>query len=728
LSTSRDALLDWAHKGEVAELRTNLPAAIKSEPNEFDFYMQVAERMRSQGKETQAGEIFSEVVDLYDDTGTPEQRVRLLTFVAGALKKERKYRLALIEALKAYHADKPALDVFIEPCGLKGDGSVLEALDVLEKMFAYDVGAYVLHASGWGVGKIHDIDPLAGELVIRFEDGRNHQMPVTSAMETLQILDPEDWRVLKTFDTERFQKMCSDDPGEVVARILRQVGRPLDTKTMRDMLEGNVIESKQWSKWWATARRNALKRRDVGQADGRASRLTYLEVNSEDSLEEMRQVLSAKQVLDLAQNYLRNLGEEEQANPEIIRELVPVLIQGATKHAGKNDPSSLELLMLADELSEEHGIPRDEIAMQMRGQVGDQLTFAARITACKNHRRQRRALAFLKEVLPDYWADRFVALVEISGSQLLEFLVDNLLEAGRLEDVQQLVREAYNKPEQRPEILIWARKRKSKERFAELLAPFDAKDLLLRTISLGQAVGKADRKLVMLQRAAVRDLVADNGKEFRQAISEFSSDSARLLLRRLDRARRMSDVNRMQMISILYDVHRDLHVEPDEVLPHDNDSVIYSTQQGIDKFRGEYEKLVNDDLPRIFEAVGKAASFGDLSENAEYTAALEERASMTTKAEKMQEDMRSAKPIDSELLIDGVATIGAKVHARNLASGEEVTYTLLGPWDADLDRAILDYHAPLAQAFLTHKAGETVIAEFGGRQHEYEILSIEPGI
>lgn len=720
--------MDWARKGEIAELRQHFPAAIQAEPSELDLYMQIAETLRHGGKETQAGEMLAEVVDLYEDTGTPEQRVKLLTFVTIALKKERKYRLHLIEALKVLHQDKKAIEVFIEPCGLKGTGDVREALDSLERMFVYDVGSYVLHASGWGVGKIEDIDSMAGELVIRFQDGRLHQMPVTSAMETLKPLDPEDWRVVMTFDTDRFREMCKEDPGEVVSRILHQYGRPVDTKTMRDLLEGSVIEAKDWSKWWASARRAALKRPDVGQADGRGSRLTCLEHDPENALEQMRQVQSAQQVLDLAQNYLRNLSEEAQTSPDNIRPLIPVLMEGAAKHASRNDPSAIELMMLADELAEEQQLPRDDLQIHIKGLLVDEAAFASRIINCRNFRRQRRALTYLKEYLPDFWVKRFRALVDRASTQLLEFLIDNLLDAGQLGDIQALVRQAVSKPEHRPEILLWARKRKGKPRYAELLAPFEGKDLLLRTISLGQAVGKADKSLVMLQRKAVAELLNDGGKEFRAAIQEFTTDAARLLLRRLDRARRMSEDNRTQLMAILYAEHRELHEIPAEVQPHEDDSVIYSTQAGIERFQKDYEKLVNDELPRIFEAVGKAASFGDLSENAEYTAALEERASMTAKAEKMQEEMRMAKAIDDGLLQAGVVTIGARVHGRNTESGEEVDYILLGPWDADLDRGILDYHAPLAQAFLGHKAGETVIADFGGRKHHYEILKISPGI
>jgi len=51
--------------------------------------------------------------------------------------------------------------------------------------------------------------------------------------------------------------------------------------------------------------------------------------------------------------------------------------------------------------------------------------------------------------------------------------------------------------------------------------------------------------------------------------------------------------------------------------------------------------------------------------------------------------------------------------------------TFLGPWDADPDRNIHAYSAALGLAFMGKAVGDTVRAEFDGREHAWEILDVQ---
>ena len=724
-----DELVELSRKGEMAKLEEQFLAAISSDPNRLDLFMEVGRALTAGGRPEPAGQLLAMLVEHYNNQGTAQQRVELLSFVAQSLKKERQYRLALIEALGELHSDRRAFEVFVEPSGLKGHGDVKTALEKLEQMLKFDVGSYVLHDSGWGIGRVEDSDAAAGELVLTFEGGRQHQLPVSSAIEILKPVPREDWRVLRAFHADELRNLCEESPGEVIAKILRQASRPLDTAFFRESLEGTVIPKEKWSKWWASARKNALKRRDVEIPGGRGSRLIFVEANEDDPFSEMRRVLSARQVLDLAHTFLRNATEEDKSNKLIMQEFVTLLMQGAARHAPAKDSAPLELLLLADEVAEEHGFERDAIQTTLRNRTADAGAYPHRIVGCKVLRLQKRSLALVKELFPEDWHERYLVLLDSAGIQLIEHVISELQDAGAAEQVQHKIREAIRRPEQYPELIVWGRRRHGNKRFAELLAPFAPKDLLNRSLSLGEGVGKTtSARLTKMQKTVVRELLDNGGREFRSVLRKLNVKEAELLERRIERFRRLSEDNRRQLLTILLDEHDSLQAEPEILHPHEDDDTIYSTDQGIQKIQQEYDRLVNEELPRIFEAVGKAASFGDLSENAEYTAALEERASATAKAEKMQEDMRKGKRIDTSLLEDGVVTIGTRVHARNEDTGEQIGYTILGPWDADLDNDILDYHAPLARAFLTHRAGEKVEAHFGGRVHRYEILSIAPAI
>ena len=228
-----DELLALARKSAPPALEEKFLEAFTKDPDKLDVYLRVAEEMKATGKRQQAATLLSLTLDHYEKSGTPEQRVRILAFVAAALEKERAHRQQLARALQDLHGTKPAFELFLDASGLKGDTPVDEALARLEEMFDYDVGRFVLHESGWGVGLVDGIDAIARELLIEFEGSRRHSMPVQSAVETLTPLPDTDWRVLKHFKTDELRRLCEEDPGEVVARILQQINRPADVALMK---------------------------------------------------------------------------------------------------------------------------------------------------------------------------------------------------------------------------------------------------------------------------------------------------------------------------------------------------------------------------------------------------------------------------------------------------------------------------------------------------------------
>jgi transcription elongation factor GreA len=137
------------------------------------------------------------------------------------------------------------------------------------------------------------------------------------------------------------------------------------------------------------------------------------------------------------------------------------------------------------------------------------------------------------------------------------------------------------------------------------------------------------------------------------------------------------------------------------------------------------EKLVNVDMLRNSQEIGKAAARGDLSENSEFTAALEERDRLTERANSMRDELRHARTLDAAAISGNEVNVGTTVRLRNVATGAERGATFLGPWDADLPKHIYSYLAPLSRRFMGKKKGERVRASFDEGEADYEILSIE---
>ena len=138
----------------------------------------------------------------------------------------------------------------------------------------------------------------------------------------------------------------------------------------------------------------------------------------------------------------------------------------------------------------------------------------------------------------------------------------------------------------------------------------------------------------------------------------------------------------------------------------------------MDRYREELRELLEVKIPANSEAIGHALSFGDISENAELDAAREEQVQLTNKAQQMQENLARAELIEFDLISTDKVQIGAKVKLSG--EGQETEYTLLGPWDVDLDKGIISYLSPIAQELIGSRCYDTVTLPKG----EFKIQKI----
>ena len=157
-----------------------------------------------------------------------------------------------------------------------------------------------------------------------------------------------------------------------------------------------------------------------------------------------------------------------------------------------------------------------------------------------------------------------------------------------------------------------------------------------------------------------------------------------------------------------------------------DERVIYVTSEGYIKFEAEYNILVNDDIPKNAAEINRAASYGDLSENAEWSAAIEKQSALTQRAEEMREALEKARVIDASTVQSENVAVGSEVRLTNLDSNVEETYTLLGPWDADMDLKIISYLSPLGRTLLGHVIGDEaeVIIPAGTSHYRIEDIKV----
>lgn len=148
------------------------------------------------------------------------------------------------------------------------------------------------------------------------------------------------------------------------------------------------------------------------------------------------------------------------------------------------------------------------------------------------------------------------------------------------------------------------------------------------------------------------------------------------------------------------------------------------TPEGQARLREELDKLRKIELPQVVKDIGVARDHGDLSENAEYHAAKDRQGMIVARISFIEQTLSRAEVIDPSKLSGSKVQFGARVKLSNVDSGEETTFQIVGPEEADLHLGRISVASPLARGLLGHEVGDEVRVVMPAGPRVYEILDI----
>lgn len=149
------------------------------------------------------------------------------------------------------------------------------------------------------------------------------------------------------------------------------------------------------------------------------------------------------------------------------------------------------------------------------------------------------------------------------------------------------------------------------------------------------------------------------------------------------------------------------------------------TPTGYAWMRAQLTKLKNFDRPANSRAIEIARGHGDLSENADYSAAKEEQGLIEARIREYEAKIALAEVIDPTKLSGPRVKFGATVTIEDSESGETQRYTIVGEHEADIKRGRISIGAPVARALIGKEVGETVTVQSPKGKREYEVTEVE---
>ena len=147
------------------------------------------------------------------------------------------------------------------------------------------------------------------------------------------------------------------------------------------------------------------------------------------------------------------------------------------------------------------------------------------------------------------------------------------------------------------------------------------------------------------------------------------------------------------------------------------------TQSGYEKLQSELEDLKVNARKEIAEKIKEARAQGDLSENAEYDAALDEQRDIEARIVEIETILTNSEVME-EHPEDGSINIGSRVTIREVGTDEDMDIDIVGASEANSLKGRSANESPVGMALMHRHEGETVTVETPEGAIEYDIISV----
>ena len=150
------------------------------------------------------------------------------------------------------------------------------------------------------------------------------------------------------------------------------------------------------------------------------------------------------------------------------------------------------------------------------------------------------------------------------------------------------------------------------------------------------------------------------------------------------------------------------------------------TAEGLRKLEDELNNLRTVRRQEVAERLKVAISYGDISENSEYDDAKSEQAFIEGRILELEQMINTATIIDDTAnKKKGVVGLGSVVVVKDMETGEEEVYTIVGTTEADPFENRISNESPVGAAILGQKVNTIVQVNTPVGELAYKIVKVD---
>jgi transcription elongation factor GreA-like protein/transcription elongation GreA/GreB family factor len=586
--------------------------------------------------------------------------------------------------------------------GLRDLKNFQGALSNLELLAHMHKNNFVYHSGGWGVGEIMDVSFLREQLSLEFDYvAGKKDLSFQNAFKTL-IPIPKDHFLARRFgNPDNLEVFARENPTELIKMLLKDLG-PRSAAEIKEELCELVIPEEEWTKWWQATRTKVKKDTTIEVPEDLKEpfRLRDVEVGHEERLHKaLEKKPTIEEFIQLVYSFLRDFSST--LKNEEFKSSLKVKLAEALASKELSDAQELQIRFFLEDLAAE----TDQSVMKQlieRFRSLDHILASISVIAFK-----KRFLVEIKKRRGD-WADIFYDLIwQVDQNPLRDYILDELLKAGKDKQVTERLHHLLSHPGQYPQALIWYFKKIMSSKTKIPFSNQEGKNRFLESffilLSILDKSGPTNRDLA---KKMLTFITSGRYAVIRKIFQGADIDHVQEFLLLATKCLSFTNHDIKIFHSLAEVVHPALEKLRKKYEGYESEEdLIWTTEAGLNKIKTRIEEIATVETVENAKEIEVARSHGDLRENSEFKFALEKRDRLQGELKFLSEQLNKARVISKEeVSLDSVG-IGVIVDCLD-EKGKSVSYTLLGPWDANTEENILSFQSKLAQDMKGLKVGD----------------------
>jgi transcription elongation factor GreA len=555
-----------------------------------------------------------------------------------------------------------------------------EALDAMENWLDHDEGT-IVEVVGQGVGRVVELNLELDNIKVDLGGRKPVSVPFGAVEKFLRPLAPGDFRRRMVESPDELAQFARDDPGGALADLLTSLGGENDVASIKAALDG-VLDPSSWNGWWAKARKHPRV-----LTSGTGSRLRYsVSESAEEAADTLLEELERAELRDRL-----SIAKRIAARGDATASAAVGVLAASLDRLGDDPGLAWETAAALDALPD-----GGELAEATRRRLVTDVPPLRLLGGILDRQNRTAALEAVREARSEDWTAVWGEwLLHEETVPVLDLIARRLDEAQAADELDAAVEAVFRNHLEHPHQFVWAC-----ERMTEAHAPAPLRRRITPSL-LEKLPDGLSRKEFATLRGRCKGLL-DGGKVAIKLLLEHANEGQ--AQRFSQRVARLPGVE-PQRVSLIEQAARQAH---GPVQSEPASAMLVATEAAVESRRAELKQLLEVDIPKTLKGINAAAAEGDLRENFEYHMLRDRQELQSARAAKLQRELGEVRVLEPGTAETSKVNIGTVV---SFVDDAVAPVTILGAWDADVDRRVFANGSGLAEALLGCTVGDAVEVE-----------------